>query len=475
MKKLLSFLLITGSLSVGAQSVGITQGQYDALKANGQLVPGVQYTVTDAGGFTPQPYTGAAYQTRSACNCLLPLDTTFMIAMAPNDDFYTDTITLPFTFNFYGNPYNSLFINNNGNISFWGPYSTFTANPFPDSTYNMIAPFWADVDTRDSLGGVVYYKITPTSMIVKWENVGYYAFHSDLLNTFQLIITDGTDPILPAGNNVSFCYGDMQWTTGDASGGMGGFGGVPATVGVNMGNGTNYFQVGRFDQAGNAFDGPYGLSDGVDFLDNQEIYFDVSTPINIPPVIMNSILCDTIDVFTGDTLRAGDAFEFDISVSTPEIDQIVTATITCTAPGALTTTMVANGDVFKKYTCSFDAAGLPDGLYYVNISASDNGVPVRTSTSTVVIKVSGATGVNDLQKTNEVFNLYPNPANQYITVKGGQMQRVAVVDVLGHVVMQENVNATQHSLSLSALGNGVYFIKITGENGAEQSLKFLKK
>jgi hypothetical protein len=48
---------------------------------------------------------------------------------------------------------------------------------------------------------------------------------TDKLNDFQLILTDGSDPLLPNGNNIAFCYGDMQWTTGSASQCVGGFGG----------------------------------------------------------------------------------------------------------------------------------------------------------------------------------------------------------------------------------------------------------
>jgi hypothetical protein len=60
----------------------------------------------------------------------------------------------------------------------------------------------------------------------------------------------------------------MQWTTGAASSGVGGFGGVPATVGVNKGDNINYVQIGRFDKVGSSYDGPYGLNDGISFLDN---------------------------------------------------------------------------------------------------------------------------------------------------------------------------------------------------------------
>ena len=84
----------------------------------------------------------------------------------------------------------------------------------------MIAPFWADVDTRSTNGGNVWYKLTPHSLVVVWDHVGYWNMMEDKLNTFQLIISDGQDTLVPAGNNVSFCYGDMQWTTGSASGGI---------------------------------------------------------------------------------------------------------------------------------------------------------------------------------------------------------------------------------------------------------------
>jgi len=142
-----------------------------------------------------------------------------------------------------------------------------------EGAWLSVTPLVHDIAyTRDFTGNpscLVYYKITPTAMIVKWENVGYYDLHFDKINTFQLIITDGTDPLLPAGDNVGYCYGDMQWTTGDASGGTNGFAGTPATVGVNQGNGTDYIQFGMFDAAGAAYDGPYGLNDGVDWLAKQ--------------------------------------------------------------------------------------------------------------------------------------------------------------------------------------------------------------
>ncbi len=315
------FYLVCGLLSMSmslAQQVTIDSKAYQVLKQNNAL-EGTELKAPNASA-PVQHYQGELNEKSGLCDCLLPLDSTFQLAMLPNDDLYSNSIALPFNFSFYGTTYDSLYINNNGNISFSQPYNTFTAYSFPDPTFNMIAPFWADVDTRSTNGGNVWYKVNAHSLIVIWDHVGYFNMMEDKLNTFQLIISDGLDTLIPSANNVSFCYGDMQWTTGSASGGSNGFGGSPATVGVNIGNGINYFQVGQFDASGVTFDGPYANNDQVDFLDGQEIYFDLaSSNSNIPPLVMSSGISYTIDVYTVVTLKSLNAVDFTVGISTPDI------------------------------------------------------------------------------------------------------------------------------------------------------------
>ena len=245
-------LLVTIMFRVVSQtpnksSVVIDSKEYESLKKQGKLSKDI--SLVSPQSFTPTlndlKSLGVTHQMQSggsACSCYIVPDNTYSLAMPRNDDNSGPLLNIPFNFCLYGTTYNSLYINNNGNVSFDSPYSTFSSNPFPDPSFVMVAPFWGDVDTRGLNGGYVWYKITPTAMYVNWEAVGWYdetySPHTPLFNTFQLIITDGNDPILPSGNNIAFCYGDMQWTTGDASGGTDGFGGTnvgasPATVGVN--------------------------------------------------------------------------------------------------------------------------------------------------------------------------------------------------------------------------------------------------
>ena|ERR1017187_983468 len=62
-----------------------------------------------------------------------------------NDDGVTNAISLPFNFCYWGKSVNTVYINNNGNISFDQQYSSFHPNgvdSFPTSNYEMIAPMF---------------------------------------------------------------------------------------------------------------------------------------------------------------------------------------------------------------------------------------------------------------------------------------------------------------------------------------------
>jgi gliding motility-associated-like protein len=331
------------------------------------------------------------------CNCMIPVDSTFSVApfdfFTPpdyrNDDGSTQQISFPFNFCFYGQTMNSCYINNNGNISFGAPYSTFSANSFPDPNFIMIAPFWGDVDTRNTASGLVYYKITSTYMIVRWQTVGYFSMYADKLNDFQLIITNGSDPILPSGNNVNFCYGDMQWTTGDASGGTNGFGGVAATVGVNRGNGVDYIQIGQFDQPGTAYDGPFGSPDQVSWLDNQTFYFDVcnnGSGNNLPPIINSAQVCDTITICVGDTAVISANF------LSPENGQNTTPSMTTTMLGlTVTVNTTGNPGVISGILIA-NAANV--GYNTITLTGVDNGSPSASTSATVIVNVITSPSVN---------------------------------------------------------------------------------
>lgn len=396
MRKILFFVfLFISATYADAQQVinqNIPAEAYDNLKSKGELKPNVHYIIdplsippTDDVQYIPPP---TSVVQSSGCACYIPPDASYSVVpfqgYTPpdyrNDDASSASIPIPFTFCLYGTNYTSCYINNNGNITFDAPYSTFSAVGFPSASYVMVAPFWADVDTRGAASGLVYYKITPTALYVNWVSVGYYSMHTDLFNTFSVVITDGNDPVIGVGNNVAFCYQNMDWTTGDASGGSGGFGGTPATVGCNQGNGVDFVQFGRFDSPGSAYAGPYVVNgNGVSWLDNQSFIFNACNSTNIAPAMAGGqALCDTLDICVGDTLI--DTLVF----LSPEAGQITTLNANSLSPDFSILNITNGNTAFLIYQLVGNSPGIVD----INVNAVDDGVPVQNVNYTITIEIN---------------------------------------------------------------------------------------
>ena len=150
----------------------------------------------------------------------------------------TGLVPIGFTLNFYGAEWDSLYVNNNGNVTVEYSMGTFTPFDIVATQTVLIAPFFADVDTRSSDSGVVTYGTTTyaghNAFCVNWIDVGYYSYHTDKLNSFQLLLVERDD--IAAGDfDIIFNYDKIQWETGGASGGVGGLGGSPARVGYASG------------------------------------------------------------------------------------------------------------------------------------------------------------------------------------------------------------------------------------------------
>lgn len=174
------------------------------------------------------------------------------LAMTPNDDQSSSELNLPFAVKFFGKTYTTFFINNNGNVTFDGPFGAFTPNPFPTTDRPMIAPYWSDVQTEGTHndpnpnGDNNVWVASPNerTVVVTWDRVGYFLQHTDLTNDFQLVLRDRSADTGVAGDfDVDFRYNRLEWTTGDASGGSGGLGGVAAQAGYDAGDGVHHLTL----------------------------------------------------------------------------------------------------------------------------------------------------------------------------------------------------------------------------------------
>ncbi|MEZ6122433.1 MAG: nidogen-like domain-containing protein [Planctomycetaceae bacterium] len=182
-------------------------------------------------------------------------------SLPANDDDSTSQIdgtgVFPNGLNFFGNTWTSLYINNNGNITFDQPQGTYTPFVLTGATSNpIIAAFFADVDTE---GGTVAASPGGTStgsnllfwdldsgngaLTATWDDVGYFSAGTDLLNAFQIQLVDRSVGNSPGDFDIRFLYENLEWTTGDASDG------IHARAGYSSGNGTDFHEL---SESGNA-------------------------------------------------------------------------------------------------------------------------------------------------------------------------------------------------------------------------------
>lgn len=194
--------------------------------------------------------------------------------LSPNDDGSSAAIDITSAFpsglHFFSGTHTQVYVNTNGNITFSGAEPVYTPQAFPVASRPMIAAYWADVDLRpmehndcrglsQATGEVgsaacenpthngTWWKLEPGKMTITWDQVGYYSCRLDHTMDFQMVLTavdtSGACGSTPGDFDVEFRFNQCGWTTGDASGGSGGFGGTPAQVGFDAGDQTHFVQI----------------------------------------------------------------------------------------------------------------------------------------------------------------------------------------------------------------------------------------
>ncbi len=118
-----------------------------------------------------------------------------------------------------------------------------------------------------------------------------------------------------------------------------------------------------------------------------------------------------------------------------------------------------------------------DALYY-NVSGS--WVQSSIDGSLMINPVMGcadlAIGVKEHQK--ETFTMYPNPASESLTINTPfipelKQTSVQIVNLLGEVVLNEELSNQRSTITISHLKNGVYFVQIKGSSINVSSQKLI--
>jgi len=116
--------------------------------------------------------------------------------LIPLESDYTETVNLPFAFQYYGIDYNQLRISTDGWIAFGSGTQTAPINsalPHNDNVNNMAAAFWDDLYEGDPNDGDIYYYHDNANhrFIVEWDSITHNDYVSEPpQEVFQVILLD---------------------------------------------------------------------------------------------------------------------------------------------------------------------------------------------------------------------------------------------------------------------------------------------
>ena len=96
-------------------------------------------------------------------------------------------------------------------------------------------------------------------------------------------------------------------------------------------------------------------------------------------------------------------------------------------------------------------------------------------TEDYTVKITNVLGVNETSKT--AFSVYPNPVNSVLNINTAILENMSykIFNLQGAEILSGNVSASNSQISVDAISQGVYFIKMTAADTTSSTMKFIKK
>ena len=140
-----------------------------------------------------------------------------------------------------------------------------------------------------------------------------------------------------------------------------------------------------------------------------------------------------------------------------------------------------HGDIFHTSdagsTWIADSSGTWNGLY--SIFSTDTATAYAVGNFATILKTGygGVTFVEEHKPTVTNFTIYPNPANDEITIETSLspvISQLSIMNLNGQVVLTRQITGPKNQLDVSTLPSGVYFVRLTNEKTVKVG-KFVKQ
>ena len=249
------------------------------------------------------------------------------ISFGMSGDDICKALTLPFTFRYYDQDFDTVYVGSNGWMSFsYTNPREFSNYPFPQSTYWLdyaVAPFWDDLMVSNN----VYVWLTTEFAVIQYNNVVYYP-GSPTAGTFQVVLF--------ANGQIAFNYLSMNRRSS-------------STIGLNYGDGV-YFNSYPESNIGT------GLH-SILFTYGPPAH-DLSVFLNIPTSVAPGV--PILLMATVENLGANTEYDIDLSLFLNETE-VCSLNIEEMIPGAeMTLTYVWVPDIFGVMNVTAKVTAVPD-------------------------------------------------------------------------------------------------------------------
>lgn len=144
------------------------------------------------------------------------------------------------------------------------------------------------------------------------------------------------------------------------------------------------------------------------------------------------------------------------------------------------TISAAGGDLMSSSATGnqwfLDGNSIPSANGQTYTPAANGSYTVSNNCGTSAPYVVNSAGIGESALSN--FNVYPNPAEQTITIdgmNGASFDAVSIVNLSGTVVKEINaISVTKQTIDISNLENGVYFVRVQTTSNIEV-IRIVKK